>query len=100
VAKLDPETAAHHAADGAAITLARLAGLRGELWTLHKQLVVLAEYIDAHEDRGGDSDALAHAIGMGALCARMLAQQGAEHVRTLASRLPLRGLDYEEVPPE
>jgi hypothetical protein len=32
---------------------------------------------------------------MTALCARTLAHNGVEHVRTLASRLPLPGLDYE-----
>jgi hypothetical protein len=52
----DPELVAHHAADVAAATLDRMAGIRGELWTLHRQLVILAEHIDEHMDRA-DSDA-------------------------------------------
>ncbi|MET8875575.1 hypothetical protein [Nocardia sp. NPDC004604] len=87
----DDRTPAEHMADVASCTLDRLDGICLELELLASQLRMLGGFALEHPDLGVDGNYLL-AAGDGVVT--MLLGYTPEEVRTLASRLPLRGLEF------
>ncbi|QIS19217.1 hypothetical protein [Nocardia terpenica] len=86
----DNRTPAQHKADVAACTLDRLQRIAPELELLIWQLGMLGDYADEHPELGINGAFLRRMGGH----VWMLAHLVPEVVRDIASRLPIRGLDF------
>ncbi|WP_433594406.1 hypothetical protein [Nocardia sp. CA-145437] len=86
----DRRTPAQHHADIAACTLDRLQRIAGELDHLFLQFQSLCYYAAQHPELGVNADHLLAAESAVA----MLLHCAPEDVRTMASKLPLRGLEF------
>ena len=76
-------------ADVASSALRQLGRLRGELDGLHRQFSLLSKHV------GDRNDDQAHRLRAVALAAALLASQDTrELLRDVASKLPIRGIDY------
>ncbi|WP_405159536.1 hypothetical protein OG203_23995 [Nocardia sp. NBC_01499] len=87
----DDRTPAEHMADVASSTLDRLDRICLELEVLSSQLGMLGGFALEYPDLGVDGNYLL-AASDGAV--RMLLRDTPEEIRTLASRLPIRGLEF------